>query len=131
MFRISEVPTATNMARILIIDDSPVQRAVARLTLEEAGHQVQEAVDGKTGMEAACGQPLDCVLLDLMLPDMSGCEVLRGLKSHGVACPVIVLSADDPGDSKAECLALGAAMVIEKPRDSSELEAAIETVMGK
>jgi two-component system chemotaxis response regulator CheY len=121
------------MASILVIDDSKVQRTLARLICEEAGHQVVEASDGTEGVaaavDAASGHNL--ILLDLQMPDMSGQDVLRALAGRGVTTPVIVLTADDAAPIQEECLALGAALAVQKPADPAELISLVNSVLAK
>lgn len=117
------------MARILVIDDSKVQRTYVRLVCEDAGHQVAEAGDGAEGI-AASGD-CDLILLDLQLPDMTGQEVLQQLSAAGVTVPVIVLSADDPQQVREQCLALGATRAELKPDDPRELLSMLEQELAR
>jgi CheY-like chemotaxis protein len=117
------------MPRILVIDDSKFQRTFARLMLQEDGFEVAEAEDGRTGLEQLRSDQFDCVLLDLLMPGMSGLDVLRALQTDNNQVPVIVVTAEDQPSGREECLQLGAAGVIDKPRAGRELTTAIWAVL--
>ncbi len=68
------------MAKILVVDDEPLLRALLRESLEQAGHTVVEAADGPSGLRTAKADPPDCILLDIMMPVLDGydaCELLK------------------------------------------------------
>ena len=124
-------PAISNMSRILVIDDSPLQRTYARLVLEEGGHEVLEASGGEEGLQQVRGQSPDCVLLDLLMPDMSGLAVLRQLQLEGHMMPVIVVTAEDRTAGRTECLAAGAAAVIDKPSNPEQLLHAVSAALSR
>lgn len=119
------------MAKILVIDDSRVQRSFVRFSCEDAGHEIIEAEDGPTGLQKATESDTDCalILLDLQMPEMSGQEVLQALRDKNCPIPVILLTAGDPQAVMEECLALGAVQVIEKPDDPGQLVDLIAAVL--
>ena len=118
------------MPRILVIDDSTVQRVLARGVLEEANFEVLDASDGEAGLSLARGESFDCILLDWLMPGTSGCDVLRVMQDEGIAIPVIVVTGDASEATRAECSRLGAAAVIDKPRNAEELVNAVASVLG-
>ena len=79
--------------RILVVEDDPVIARALMKGFTEAGHRCDLAPDGERGAESARTQQADAIVLDLMLPKRSGHEVLHDLRSHGVNCPVILLTA--------------------------------------
>jgi CheY-like chemotaxis protein len=119
--------------RVLVMeDDYHVRPTLARL-LQRGGFQVDQAQDGRSGLEQIEKNPPDLVLLDIWMPDINGYEVLRRLKEHPVHrnIPVVVLTASDPsGDTHQRALALGAVRYLEKPIASEDLLAEIERVLG-
>ena len=117
------------MARILVIDDSAVQRILARGVLEGAGHEVVDAASGEAGLSTIRSEPIDCVLLDWLMPEIAGCDVLRVMQQEGISLPVVVVTSDPSEETLAECAKLGAAKVIDKPRDATELAAAVASVL--
>ena len=120
------------MACILVIDDSKVQRTLARFICEEAGHAVVEASDGSGGIAAAAeaSNRFNLILLDLQMPDMSGQQVLRALAERSITTPVIVLTADDAAPIQEECLALGAAQAVQKPSEPDGLLSLVNSVLA-
>jgi len=112
------------VARILVVEDDEGIREMLRYNLVGAGYAVQEARDGATGLRLAqTGRP-DLVLLDLMLPGMSGLEVCRALRRSG-RTPIIMLTAKDAEVDKIVGLELGADDYITKPFSVEELAARI------
>ena len=81
------------MARILLVEDNARLAYGLRNNLEIDGHVVQWAQDGRAGLEAAIEGEPDLVVLDLLLPEMDGYRVLRGLRDRGIGVPVLILTA--------------------------------------
>ena len=79
--------------RLLLVEDDPTLRQALTFNLTREGYEVTSAADGEAALEAARSDRLDLVLLDVMLPGMSGVEVLRVLRREGITTPVIILSA--------------------------------------
>ena len=119
--------------RVLVMDDDyHVRPTLARL-LQRGGFQVDQAEDGRSGLELIEQNPPDLVLLDIWMPDIDGYEVLRRLKQHPKHrnIPVVVLTASDlSGDTHERALALGAVRYLEKPIASEDLLAEIERVLA-
>ncbi len=103
------------MARVLVVDDEPgIRTAVARgLTAE--GMEVVAVGDGHAGLEAALTGSFDAVVLDIILPGISGYRVLEHLRAAGVDTPVLLLSAKDGEFDQADGLDLGADDYLVKP----------------
>ncbi len=108
------------MAKILVIDDSLFQRRSIRKILEADGHEVQEATNGQQGLEMTATFAPDCILLDILMPDMNGLSLLQTLRNQGYMTPVVVLTADIQNTTSQECLKLGAKKVMHKPLLPSE-----------
>ncbi len=125
--------TAPRPRRVLVMDDDyHVRPTLARL-LQRGGFEVDQAQDGRTGLEQIEKNPPDLVLLDIWMPDIDGYEVLRRLKEHPIyrKIPVVVLTASDAdGNSQQRVLALGAVRYLEKPIASEDLLAEIERVLS-
>ncbi|MEU3274491.1 response regulator transcription factor [Saccharomonospora sp. NPDC006951] len=119
---------------LLIVDDEPTVRELLAATLRFAGFAVTSAASGGEGLQQAQLSTPDLVLLDVMLPDMDGFEVIRRLRKQagaGVPVPVLFLSArDDPAD-KINGLTLGGDDYITKPFDPEELIARIHAVLRR
>jgi DNA-binding response OmpR family regulator len=118
-------------ARILVIEDEPDMREGLRHNLEYEGHEVAMVGDGYAGFEAARAGDIDLILLDLMLPGLSGLEVVKRLRQDGVRTPVVILTARGQEDDKVQGLKLGADDYVTKPFSIKELMARIEAVLRR
>ncbi len=112
-------------AKILIVEDDATMAAGLEYNLKRAGYEVVTAGDGPQGLESALGAAPDLVLLDLMLPGMTGMEVLSKLREAGSKVPVFILSAIDDEVEKVRGFDLGAVDYVTKPFGVSELLARI------
>jgi adenylate cyclase len=120
-------------SRILVVDDNAANRDVLARRLTREGHQVATAADGASVLELVVGQEFDLVLLDLIMPEMSGFELLRRLKAarHTRDVPVIVISALDELDSVVRCIEAGAEDYLTKPFNPVLLQARIGASLEK
>jgi two-component system alkaline phosphatase synthesis response regulator PhoP len=117
--------------RILVVEDDRTLRTALVFNLEREGYEVRSAVDGEQGLAAGRDERLDLIVLDLMLPAMSGLEVLRTLRADGVDTPVVILSAKGGEVDRVVGLKVGADDYIAKPFSRPELLARIETVLRR
>jgi DNA-binding response OmpR family regulator len=118
-------------ASILLVEDEPDLRAGLQHNLLLEGYQVDTAATGSEGLTKAIGSPPDLIVLDLMLPELSGLEVLRRLKDRGSRTPVIILSAKGLDQDKVAGLELGADDYVTKPFALPELSARIRAVLRR
>lgn len=119
------------MARILVVEDNRQLAYGLRTNLEIDGHTVLLAEDGPTGVEAAASSEPDLVVLDLMLPKMSGYEVLREIRAGGSLVPVLILSAKGEEADKVLGFRLGADDYVTKPFGVLELLARVEAILRR
>lgn len=115
-------------ARILVVDDELSIRRLLRNTLERAGYEAIEAVDGRSALALASIEKPNAVLLDLGLPDRDGLELVQLLKKQGDTV-ILVVSARDATDQKVAALDLGADDYVTKPFDSEELLARLRVAL--
>lgn len=113
---------------VLIIEDNRHLAANMVEFLETEGLECDWAERGDHGLELACDQSFDVIILDLMLPRMDGIEVCRELKSRGVTTPVLMLTARDTLDDKLEGFDAGADDYLVKPFDLPELLARLKVL---
>jgi two-component system OmpR family response regulator/two-component system copper resistance phosphate regulon response regulator CusR len=116
-----------SMNLLLVEDDQVLGKAVQR-GLSEAGHDCHWERDGRHGLEQATSHQFDAVVLDLMLPDLSGQEVLASIRSRGVRTPVLVLTALGSVEDRVQGLQAGADDYLVKPFAFAELMARLEAI---
>ncbi len=116
--------------KILLIEDEEKIARFIELELRHEGYQVEKAYNGRTGLELALSCGPDLVLLDIMLPELSGLEVLRRLRRESDV-PVIMLTARDAVMDKVSGLDAGADDYITKPFAIEELLARIRVILRK
>jgi DNA-binding response OmpR family regulator len=117
--------------RILVVEDDRTMRQALVFNLEREGYEVRGAVDGEQALAAARDGGVDLMLLDLMLPGMSGLEVLRTMRADGIDTPVVILSAKGGEIDKVVGLKVGADDYIAKPFSRPELLARVESVLRR
>lgn len=117
-------------AKILLIEDEEKLARFVELELSYEGYTVTKAFNGRTGCELALSEPFDLILLDIMLPQLNGMEVLRRIRRTS-SVPVIMLTARDSVSDKVSGLDLGADDYITKPFAIEELLARIRTALRK
>lgn len=119
--------------RILVIDDDPDTLALVRGFLDVAGFEVETAAGGEAGLAAARADPPDLVLLDVIMPGMSGMEVFERLKEEPETkeIPVIFVTAVEEEPFKNAALALGVDRYIMKPFEALDLMAKIHSALGQ
>ncbi|MFF1610408.1 response regulator transcription factor [Amycolatopsis sp. NPDC058278] len=122
-------------SRLLVVDDEPTVRELLSAALRFAGFRVTSAATAREAVAAATAEPPDLVLLDVMLPDMDGFEVVRRLRErhpgHGAPVPVLFLTARDRQSDKVTGLSLGADDYVTKPFDLAELIARIRAILRR
>lgn len=118
--------------RILIIDDEENIRRVTRLTLQAAGYEIGEAVDGERGLEVfADGSTWDAVLLDQRMPGMDGLETLRHIKDRQPDARVIMSTAYASIELAVDAMKLGATDFVRKPMTPEILRNAVTAALAK
>ena len=116
---------------ILVVDDQRVNRRMLEMSLQRQGHCVQQADNGRSALTLLRQHPFDLVLLDIMMPEMDGFEVLQTIKSDPVLrhIPVVMISNLDDHDKAIACIRLGADDYLPKPVDSILLKARIDSCL--
>ena len=115
---------------ILVVDDDPSIRELEKLYLERENWEVRTAADGKEALDMFRRMPPDLILLDVMLPEMDGYEVLKAVRKSG-SIPVIMVTARGETFDKVLCLELGADDYIVKPFDGKEMAARVKAVLRR
>lgn len=117
--------------RVLYVEDEKFLADAVKYNLEKQGMAVDVAVDGESGLDAAMKDIYDCVILDIMLPKLSGIEILKCMRERGVQTPVIMLSALSEVEDKVRGLDMGADDYLAKPFKTKELVARIMAIVRR
>jgi signal transduction histidine kinase len=124
---------AEAVGQILVVDDNRLNRLTLSHSLEQQGHKVMVAEDGRQALEILSERIFDLVLLDIIMPGMDGYEVLEKMKGepelHNI--PVIVISALEELDSAVRCIEMGAEDYLTKPFNSVFLKARLDACLKR
>lgn len=118
------------MALILIVDDAAFSRRMIRKFLQVDGYEILEATDGREGLEMVRTHSPDCILTDILMPDINGFEFLQTLQEQRVKIPTIIISADIQETSRNRGYELGAVGFINKPPKQDELRQTVRQVFN-
>jgi DNA-binding response OmpR family regulator len=119
------------MARILLVEDEPQMQRGLRDNLEFEGHDVTIAGDGNSGYQTLVREAFDLVILDVMLPQMSGFDVVRKSREKGIRTPILMLTAKGEEIDKVLGLELGADDYVTKPFSLRELIARVNALLRR
>ncbi|MDH5561901.1 MAG: response regulator [Deltaproteobacteria bacterium] len=121
------------MAKILVIDDENIGRAIIKNILEKAGHEVQEANNGKTGAELYHQDPADIIITDIFMPEQDGIQTILRLKKEFPLIKIIAISGGGSMLQSSEYLQhaqdFGALKTFKKPVDPKELVDTINEIL--
>lgn len=120
-----------NLSKVLIIDDSAFQRKMIKRIVIAGGYDIAEAVNGKDGLIKLEEFQPDCILLDLLMPEMNGFAFLSKIKELQIDVPIIIVSSDVQNSTQKKCLKLGVSNFLYKPPDESKLLKLIKNVIDK
>lgn len=119
------------MPRLLIIEDEPAMRTALVETLRGLGYRTSSAATGPEGLEKACTEESDLILLDVMLPGIDGFALCRDLRHRGRRTPVLMLTAKGLVDDRVEGLESGADDYLVKPFSMKELTARVRALLRR
>lgn len=121
-----------NMARILIVDDSPSQLLGIQRIVEKLGHETITATDGAAGVDAAKASLPDLVLMDVVMPNLNGFQATRTLKREATTqhIPVVLVTTKDQDTDRMWGMRQGAKAYITKPFSEDELSEVLERVFS-
>jgi len=117
--------------KILVVDDEPNIRDLLSASLRFAGHQVATSANGTDAIQKIIDQQPDIVLLDVMLPDVSGFGVTKKIRSLGIETPILFLTARDDTEDKVTGLTVGGDDYVTKPFSLDEIMARISAIMRR
>lgn len=117
--------------RILVVDDEPYLTDLLNKALKEEGYSVDIAQNSIDGMECAKMNVYDVIILDIMLPEIDGIQILKNLRNMNINTPILMLTAKDALDDKVKGLDTGADDYMTKPFELSELTARIRALLRR
>jgi DNA-binding response OmpR family regulator len=118
--------------RVLIIEDDQVFRQTLRMALEEAGHEVVEAGNGREGLRIGASKTFDLIITDILMPDVEGLETIREFRKLIPTAKILAISGggrNTPDSYLSIAKKLGADLTLSKPFGKSELLVAIDTLL--
>jgi two-component system alkaline phosphatase synthesis response regulator PhoP len=118
-------------ARILLVEDEKGIVQILTDLLESEGHLVETAADGDTGLQMACSKAFDLLILDVMLPGLSGLEICGKARKEGYGGAILMLTALGRVDDKVKGLRIGADDYLAKPFDPDELLARVDALLRR
>ena len=127
------VPPHMRRAHVLLVEDMRVNQVVTATQLRRDGHRVDIAESGADAVSLAARQPYDLVLMDLMMPGMSGYDAamqIRNLPGPAARLPIYALTANTGDDERARCLAAGMQSMLSKPVPAAVLREVLAGVVG-
>lgn len=116
---------------ILIVDDSLFMRRRVRQSLGQDRYILVEATSGVSALGELDKRSFDCILTDLLMPEMDGFELLAELQRRHSATPVVVVTADIQKSTRVRCEELGATDIIQKPVPPERLRSVVEGILGE
>jgi two-component system, OmpR family, response regulator len=123
--------SATGAARVLVVDDEENITFLLSTALRHFGYEVEVAADGRSALrQGRSGRP-DLILLDVMLPDLDGFEVLKRLRADGIDTPVLFLTARDGAAEAVRGLTLGGDDYVTKPFSLEEVMARVQALLRR
>jgi len=117
--------------RVLVVDDDEALRRLLRRYFESHQFEVQEAVDGQGAIELSSSRVYDAIILDLILPDLSGHEVVKILRDQGVTTPILMLTGHREDELVVKALEAGCDDFLGKPVLMAELEARVMALVRR
>ncbi len=119
-----------DVAKVLVVDDDPTVREVVVSYLRAAGHDVREAIDGASALDAVREEPADLIVLDLMMPGLDGLEVARRLRVTSDV-PIVLLTALGSEQDRVVGLEIGADDYVTKPFSPRELVLRVDSILRR
>lgn len=126
------VPSGLTMARILVVDDDPSLRATLERILERAGHDVLQAEDGIEGLRVYQAERPDLTVVDMLMPNMDGIEMITRLQRLDENARVICISGGGPTENYGPLVVmevLGVRAVLTKPFTSEEVVSTVQNIL--
>jgi CheY-like chemotaxis protein len=119
----------TGVTSVLIVDDAAFSRRMLRKYVEAEGYKVLEATNGQEALDMVLECQPNCILTDLLMPDVDGFQFLEALNDKGLAIPTLIISADIQESARERGKELGAAGFINKPVKEAEIRQVVRQLL--
>ncbi len=119
----------TGVTSVLIVDDAAFSRRMLRKYVEAEGYKVLEATNGQEALDMVLECQPNCILTDLLMPDVDGFQFLEALNDKGLAIPTLIISADIQESARERGKKLGAAGFINKPVKEAEIRQVVRQLL--
>jgi two-component system, chemotaxis family, chemotaxis protein CheY len=119
------------MAKILVVDDSALTRRSTVAVVDAMGHVSIEASNGAEALKLISSEDLDCIILDLLMPKVTGISVLEELGNRKDKTPVVVITADIQQTTRERCERLGVVAVLNKPVEENILRESLTDALNR
>lgn len=120
-----------NVNSVLVVDDAAFSRRMLRKYVEAEGCKVLEATNGQQALEMVQQHQPDCILTDLLMPDVDGFQLLATLREQGWTKPIAIITADIQDSSRQRGMDLGATKFINKPAKEDEVRQTVRQLLQK
>lgn len=120
-----------SVTSVLIVDDAAFSRRMIRKYVEAEGCQVLEATNGQQALEMVQQYQPNCILTDLLMPDVDGFQLLQALREQGQGIPIAIITADIQDASRERGVELGAASFINKPVKEDQVRQTIRQLLQR
>lgn len=117
--------------RILVIEDQEDLAALYQATLGKAGYRITNAYTGEEGVAEFAANGADAILLDMTLPEMHGLHALREIRGMSPTVPVLIVTGETSGETRAQCESLGVRGYLAKPVDYRQLLDAVAGILAQ
>lgn len=119
----------STITSVLIVDDAAFSRRMLRKYVEAEGCQVLEAANGQEALKMVHQHQPNCILTDLLMPDLNGFQLLQALREQGLTIPIAIITADIQDASRQRGVELGAAEFINKPVKEDEVRQTVRQLL--
>jgi CheY-like chemotaxis protein len=118
------------MSVILIVDDSAYMRGKIRSILKKDNYEILETDNGLEGLKMVSRHKPDCILIDIIMPELDGLKILKTLQEQKTDIPTIIVTADIQESTRKQCFDLGAYAFVNKPPVEDELLATVKRALS-
>ncbi len=119
----------SSVTSVLIVDDAAFSRRMLRKYVEAEGYSVLEAATGQQALDIVEEYQPNCILTDLLMPDIDGFQLLQALRDQGSTIPIAIISADIQDTARARGAELGAARFLNKPTKEADVRQMIRQLL--